>query len=85
MGKQKKALDIIGVNVEEEKEHDGHTGLWDWFARKSIAARNTSTLWKREFEEWKAEKQKRQLNTKLNKEKSCWNHKDRPHRRCFIN
>ena len=26
---------------------------------------------KREFEEWKKEKQKRQLNTKLNKEKSC--------------
>ena len=26
---------------------------------------------KREFEGWKAEKQNRQLNTKLNKEKSC--------------
>ena len=26
---------------------------------------------KREFEEWKAERQKRQLNTKLNKKESC--------------
>ena len=26
---------------------------------------------KREFEEWKAERQNKQLNTKLNKEKSC--------------
>lgn len=25
----------------------------------------------REFEEWKAERQKRQLNTKLNKKESC--------------
>ena len=37
----------------------------------AIQALSETEEGKREFEEWKAEKQKRQLNTKLNKEKSC--------------
>ena len=57
---------LSGKNVEKEKD--------DSLARALLPAIQSlfeTEEGQREFEEWKAERQNRQLNTKLNKEKSC--------------